>query len=125
VFLTSPSGPLGVGVRSGTRRRRGASASAQAAGGIGTETRRTEPVQASRLLYRACASAVQVMYALLLVGWCNYMRLTLVIALLESGSASSGAAIDAAGGTGLVAAALRQCLGRLLGAQRTRELLSR
>jgi hypothetical protein len=51
VFPTSPSGPLGVGVRSGTWRRRAASASAQAGGGTETETRRTAPAHAGAVLY--------------------------------------------------------------------------
>jgi hypothetical protein len=51
VFLTLPS-LLCEGVRSGTRRRRGASASAQAGGGIGPETRRTVPARAGTVLVR-------------------------------------------------------------------------
>jgi len=42
------------GLRSGTRRRRGASASAQAAGGTGPETRRTAPARAGTALCRRC-----------------------------------------------------------------------
>lgn len=45
VFLTSLS-LLFEGVRSGTRRRRGASAPAQAGGGIGPESRRAAPARA-------------------------------------------------------------------------------
>jgi hypothetical protein len=53
VFLTLPS-CLVEGVRSGTRRRPGASAPAQAAGGIETGTRRTAPARAGTALYREC-----------------------------------------------------------------------
>ena len=48
------------GLRSGTRRRRGASASAQAAGGTGPETRRTAPAHAGAVLYGECAVGVRV-----------------------------------------------------------------
>ena len=57
VFLTSLC-LLFEGVRSGTRRRRGASASAQAGGGIGPETRRTAPARAGAVLYGRCAITV-------------------------------------------------------------------
>ena len=53
VFLTSLC-LLFEGVRSGTRRRRGASASAQAAGGTETETRRAVPARAGAALYGQC-----------------------------------------------------------------------
>jgi hypothetical protein len=59
VFPTSPSGPLGVGVRSGTRRRRGASALAQAAGRIGPGTRRAASARAGAGLCGQCAGCVQ------------------------------------------------------------------
>jgi hypothetical protein len=55
VFPTSLS-CLVEGVRSGTRRRRGASASAQAGGGIGPESRRTAPARAGAVLYGRCAA---------------------------------------------------------------------
>jgi hypothetical protein len=58
VFLTSPS-CLVEGVRSGTRRRRGASASAQAGGGTGPETRPTAPVRAGAALFGRYAGAVR------------------------------------------------------------------
>ena len=58
VFLTSLS-CLVEGVRSGTRRRRGASASAQAAGGTGPETRRTAPALAGAALYGQCAGVTR------------------------------------------------------------------
>jgi hypothetical protein len=57
VFLTSPS-CLVEGVRSGTRRRRGAGASAQAAGGTGPGTRRAAPARAGAVLYRQCTRYV-------------------------------------------------------------------
>jgi hypothetical protein len=46
------------GVRSGTRRRRGGSAPAQAGGGTETETPRTAPAHAGAVLYGGCAGAV-------------------------------------------------------------------
>jgi len=58
VFLTSPS-CLVEGVRSGTRRRRGASASAQAGGETGPETQRTAPERAGAALYGRCARSVR------------------------------------------------------------------
>ena len=59
VFPTSTT-LLFEGLRSGTRRRRGASASAQAGGGTGPETRRTVPAHAGAVLYGQCAAAEQV-----------------------------------------------------------------
>jgi len=58
VFLTSPS-CLVEGVRSGTRRRRGASASAQAGGETGPGTRRTAPARAGGSLYGRYAAGVR------------------------------------------------------------------
>ena len=46
-------------LRSGTRRRRAASASAQAAGGTGPGTRRTAPTRAGAALYGACAVSMR------------------------------------------------------------------
>ena len=60
VFLTSPS-LLFEGVRSGTRRRRGASASAQAGGGTGPGTRRAAPARTGAALYSGCAGGVRVL----------------------------------------------------------------
>jgi hypothetical protein len=60
VFLTSLS-LLCEGVRSGTRRRRGASASAQAGGGTGPETRRTAPARAGAVLSGRYTVAVRPM----------------------------------------------------------------
>ena len=60
VFLTSVS-RLCEGVRSGTRRRRGASASAQAGGGTGPETRRTAPARAGAVLSGRYTVAVRPM----------------------------------------------------------------
>jgi hypothetical protein len=59
VFPTSPS-LLFEGVRSGTWRRRGASASAQAGGGTEAETQRTAPARAGAVLYGGCAVCVRV-----------------------------------------------------------------
>src|ERR1035438_8232939 len=61
VFLTLPS-LLCEGVRSGTRRRRGASASAQAGGGTGPESRRAAPARAGAALSGCCAASVEVVY---------------------------------------------------------------
>ena len=55
VFLTSPS-CLVEGVRSGTRRRRGASALAQAGGGTEPETRRTAPARGRCAVRPVCGS---------------------------------------------------------------------
>ncbi len=60
VFLTSTT-LLFEGLRSGTRRRRGASASAQAGGETGPETRRTAPARAGRSLYAHCPGHVRAM----------------------------------------------------------------
>ncbi len=57
VFLTMPS-LLCEGVWSGTRRRRAASASAQAAGGTGPGTRRAAPALAGAVLYGQYAGTV-------------------------------------------------------------------
>ena len=57
VFPTSPS-LLFEGVRSGAQRRRGASASAQAAGGTGPGTRRAAPAHAGVALYGHCVGRV-------------------------------------------------------------------
>ena len=57
VFPTSLS-CLVEGVRSGTRRRRGASKFVQAGGGTETETRRTAPARAGAVLCRRCAAGV-------------------------------------------------------------------
>jgi hypothetical protein len=58
VFPTSLS-CLVEGVRSGTQRRRGASASAQAGGEIGPETRRTAPAPAGAALCGQCVPGVR------------------------------------------------------------------
>jgi hypothetical protein len=55
---TTGQTPKAHGIGSGTRRRRGASASAQAAGGTGPGTRRTAPARAGAVLYGQCAKGV-------------------------------------------------------------------
>ena len=54
--LTSVTSRLGVGVRSGKRRRHAASTSVQAAGGIEPEPQRAAPVHAGTALYGHCAA---------------------------------------------------------------------
>jgi hypothetical protein len=62
VSPTSVTSRLGVGVRSGKRRRHAASTSVQAAGGTEPEPRRTAPASAGATLCASCVDTVPVVY---------------------------------------------------------------
>ena len=68
VILTSPSGPLGVGVRSGSRKRNAATPSSQAGGGAGRRQRCAAAAPASAPLCARCAGAAMLVQHAKLIG---------------------------------------------------------